>query len=155
MELYKDILLEEERRNILKFVKTKVKELGEKFPGLQSDPNLHTLKEFKVFLKRIKKYLNGYKIQKCWANYSCGDYISFHKHQGTSMVYFLENKSNIGPMFLEKSKSRSPLSWDSLFQVNMSQCPENSLLIFDRDVIHSVPCHLKEDRYSIAIELIK
>ena len=155
MEIYKDILSEEERRNILKFVKTKVKELGEDFPGLQSDPNLHTLKEFKVFLKRIKKYLNGYKIQKCWANYSCGDYISFHKHKATSMVYFLENKSNIGPMFLEKSKSRSPLSWDSLFQVNMSQCPENSLLIFDRDVIHSVPCHLKEDRYSIAIELMK
>mgnify|MGYP003152950900 CR=1 FL=1 len=147
MEIYKDILLEEERRNILKFVKTKVKELGEKFPGLQSDPNLHTLKELKVFLKRIKKYLTGYKIQKCWANYSCGDYISFHKHKVTSMVYFLENKSNMGPMFLKKSKG--------FFQVNMSQCPENSLLIFDSGVIHSVPCHLKEDRYSIAIELIK
>ena len=69
------------------------------------------------------------------------------------MVYFLENKSNMGPMFLEKSKP--PLAWDSIFQVNMSQCPENSLLLFDSDVIHSVPCHLKEDRYSIAIELIK
>ena len=153
MELHKDILLEEERRNILKFVKTKVKELGEKFPGLQSDPNLHTLKELKVFLKRIKKYLKGYKIQKCWVNYSCGNYISFHQHKEISMVYFLENKSNMGPMFLEKSKPH--LAWDSIFQVNMSQCPENSLLIFDRDVIHSVPCHLKEDRYSIAIELIK
>ena len=156
MEIYKDILLEEERLKILKFVKHKLKKLGpvpygeneeEIFPGLQSDPNLHTFKEFRIFLESIKKYLKSYKIQRCWANYSCGNYINFHKHKERSMVYFLENKNNMGPMFLEKEKG--------FFQVNMSQYPENSLLIFDSGIIHSVPCHLKEDRYSIAIDVIK
>ena len=48
MKVYKDILLEEERLEILKFVKTTVKDLGPKYPALQSLPYLHTHKELKV-----------------------------------------------------------------------------------------------------------
>ena len=141
--------MEEERINILKFVKHKVKNLGEDFPGLQSDPNLHTFEEFKIFIEKIKKYLKNYRIYRCWANYSCGDYINFHNHPKPvvkSLVYFLENKNNLGPIFLEKR--------GSFLRVNMLECPENSLLIFDGNKDHSVPCHLKEDRYSIALDLI-
>ena len=41
MNLYTDILLEEERIKILKAVKQHVKNLGPKFPGLQNPPFFH------------------------------------------------------------------------------------------------------------------
>ena len=146
MKVYKDILLEEERLEILKFVKTKVKDLGPKFPGLQSSSNLHQYKELKILLDKIKPIIKGYVIQKCWVNLSHGDHISWHNHPDCdkSIVYYLKNKSNIGTMFKKEGD-----------KVEVSQGLQNSLLFFNSNLTHSVPCHVSEERYSIVFDLFK
>ena len=146
MRIYKNILLKKDRLKLLKFIKTVVKNLGPNFPGLQTDPNLHTHKEILFLLRTIKKHLKGYTIQKCWANFSEGNYMNWHAHPecDISMVYYLKNKSDIGTVFKKQGLG-----------VNVKKCPENSLLIFNSKLVHSVPYHLKEDRYSIAFDLTK
>ena len=146
MIVYKNILSERERLKTLEFVKTVVKDLGPNFPGLQSMPNLHEYKELKELLNKTKKIIKGYAIQKCWANFSNGDYISWHNHLDCdkSLVYYLKNKSKVGTMFKEEGH-----------KVKISPGLENSALIFDSSLTHSVPCHLFEERYSIAFDLVK
>ena len=146
MKVYKNILLEKERLEILNFVKTTVKDLGPDFPGLQSSPDLHQYKELKILIDKIKDIIDGYSIQKCWANFSNGDYICWHNHVdcNKSMVYYLKNKSNIGTMFKKEG-----------LKLEISKGLQNSALIFDSNLTHSVPCHLFEDRYSIAFDLVK
>lgn len=54
MDLYKDILLEEERINLLEnFIKLSVKDLGDSFPGLQTPPTIHLHEEMKILLKKL------------------------------------------------------------------------------------------------------
>ena len=147
MKLYKNILTKKERLSLLKFAKTKVIDLGPNFPGLQSKPDFHTYKEMNILLDKIKKHYTEYKINKCWANFSSGDYISWHSHPSNvpmSMIYFIKNPYNLGPFFKRDQ-----------FEVFVSKCPENSLILFDSSLIHSVPCHLKADRYSIAFDLAR
>ena len=146
MKVYKDILLEKERLKLLEYIKTTVKNLGSKYPGLQSKPNLHTDKEMLPLIKIIKNHLKGYNIERCWANFSMGDYMTWHAHPefDISVAYYLKNPSSIGTVFKKDG-----------FGVHVPECPENSLLIFDSKLVHSVPYHLKEERYSIAVDLIK
>ena len=146
MKLYTDILLEEERIKILEAVKQHVKDLGPKFPGLQTPPFFHEHKTMQVLLEKIKPYYKKYDITKCWAYFSLGNIIAWHDHQGCdkTMLYFLENKCNMGPMLKKEG-----------YEVEITRCPENSLLIFNSNITHSGPCHLPEERYSIAFEMIK
>ena len=54
------------------------------------------------FVNKIKQYIQGYEIYKCWANFSVGDYIFWHQHPEPvvkSLVYYLVNKNNYGTMF--------------------------------------------------------
>tara|TARA_R100001163_G_C4935280_1_gene109439 strand:- start:116 stop:568 length:453 start_codon:yes stop_codon:yes gene_type:complete len=149
MKVYKNILSKKERLKLLKFVKTKLENLGPDFPGLQTRDQLHRKKELLPLINEIGKIntLNKkYGIQKCWGNHTVGDYLCWHSHPNCdlSLVYYLQNKSEIGTVFKKDN-----------FNVYVSKCPENSLLIFDSNQVHSVPYHLKEDRYSIAFDLIK
>ena len=145
-KLYTDILLEKERIKLLKEVKKSVKDLGPNFPGLQTSPVFHINKTMETLLKKIKPYHKKYDIVKCWANFGLGNIIAWHNHPGSdvSMLYFLENKCNMGPMFKKKE-----------CEVEITKCPENSLLIYNSDILHSPPCHLLEERYSIAFDTIK
>ena len=146
MKVHKDILSKKERLKLLKFVKTTVKNLGPDYPGLQSSPNLHEYQELKILLDKIKPFIKNYIIQKCWVNFSYGDFICWHSHPDCdkSIVYYLKNKSNIGTMFKKEGH-----------KVEVSKGLENSLLIFNSNITHSVPCHLPEERCSIAFDLIK
>ena len=144
MKVYKNILLQKEKLKLLKFAKKVVKDLGDNFPGLQSSTDLHKYKELNYFLNKINPYIKNCKILKCWANYSTGDYLCWHNHQDSdiSIVYYLKNKSKIGTIFKKKGMG-----------VMVLECPENSICIFDSKLTHSVPCHLPEERYSIALDL--
>ena len=146
MIVYKNILSQKERLKLLKFVKTVVKDLGPNYPGLQSKNNLHEYKELKQLLNKTKKIIKGYAIKMCWANFSNGDYISWHNHLDCdkSLVYYLKNKSKIGTMFKEEGNN-----------VKITLALQNSALMFDSSLTHSVPCHLFEERDSIAFDLIK
>ena len=116
------------------------------FPGLQTSPLLHQHETMNELINKINPYHKKYDIIKCWANFSLGNTIGWHNHKGSdkSMVYFLENKCNMGPMFKKEGH-----------EVEIPKCPENSLLLFDSNLLHSMPCHLPQDRYSISFELMK
>ena len=146
MKVYKNILSQKEKLKLFKFAKKIVKDLGPDFPGLQSSPDLHQYKELKILIDKIKDIIDGYSIQKCWANFSNGDYLSWHDHSDfdISMVYYLKNKSKLGTMFKQEGT-----------KVMMTKCEENSMCIFNSKLIHSVPCHLPEERCSIAFNLVK
>ena len=64
---------------------------------------------------------------------------------------FLVNKNNYGTMFRLKRETEE----DPTENIKIIECPQNSIHIFDSNMDHSVPCHLKEDRISIAMDLIK
>ena len=143
MKLHKNILTKQEQKDLLKFVKSEVKVLGDSFPGLQTESNLHYNLKLQPLLKKIKKYYKNYKIIKCWALNTTGDFICWHQHKvDLSMVYYLKNKSKIGTMFQKENK------------ILVTKCEENSLFIFDGKEIHSPPCHLHEERYVITFDLI-
>ena len=148
-----NVLTEEERIYILNFVNTKLESIHGS-PGLQTKPNLHTFREMDFFISRIKQYIQGYKIYKCWANFSVGDYIFWHQHPKPvvkSLVYYLVNNNNYGTMFrLKRETEEDPVS-----NIKIVKCPQNSIYIFDSNLDHSVPCHLKENRISITMDLIK
>ena len=148
-----NVFTEEERIYILNFVNKKLENIFES-PGLQTKPNLHTFREMDFFISRIKQYIQGYKIYKCWANFSVGDYIFWHQHPKPvvkSLVYYLVNNNNYGTMFrLKRETEEDPVS-----NIKIVKCPQNSIYIFDSNLDHSVPCHLKENRISITMDLIK
>jgi hypothetical protein len=146
MKFYTDILLEKERLELLEFTEKNVESLGPDHPGLQSFADFHKHEELKILINKIKPFIEEYIIQKCWANLSNGDFIYWHKHDASdkSIVYYLKNKSNIGTMFKKEGH-----------KIEVSEGVENSLLIFDSKLLHSVPCHLPEERYSITFDLIK
>lgn len=145
LETHKNILTKKEQKDLLAFVKTKVEYLGEEWPGLQTKNNLHIYKELKPFLNKIKKYIEPNKIRECWANYTKGDYITWHKHDSKySIVYYLKNSKEVGVMF-KKDK----------YGIEYTKGPENSLSIFDGSKIHSIPnTYEKINRYTIALEIV-
>jgi hypothetical protein len=144
-KLHKNILTKKEQKNLLDFIKIKVEYLGEEWPGLQTKNNLHTYKELEPFLNKIKKYIEPNTIKTCFANYTKGDYIAWHKHDNKySIVYYLKNSKEIGVMF-KKGKNG----------IEYTKGPENSLLIFDGNKIHSIPnTYEKINRYTIALNII-
>ena len=140
-----NILDKKEQSNLLTYIKTTVKNLGPNFPGLQSSADLHLKNELRPFLKKIKKFIKNYSIKKCWANYTNGNYISWHNHSSKiSVVYYLKNPNNLGVMLTNDGCN-----------IFYTKGEENSIIMFDSKIIHSVPnFHLKKDRYTIALELI-
>ena len=148
-----NVFTEEERIYILNFVSKKLENIFGS-PGLQTKPNLHIFKEMDFFISKIKQYIQGYKIYKCWANFSVGDYIFWHQHPQPvvkSLVYYLVNNNNYGTMFRLKKETEE----DPITNIKIVECPQNSIYIFDSNLDHSVPCHLKENRISITMDLIK
>ena len=146
METHTDILSEQERLKLLNFTKKNVQSLGRDHPGLQSFADFHKHEELKILIDKIKPFIKNYIIQKCWANLSNCNFIYWHKHGDSdkSVVYYLKNKFNIGTMFKKEGH-----------KLEVSEGVENSLLIFDSKLSHSVPCHLPDERYSITFDLIK
>ena len=145
-KIYKNILNKKQRKDLLVFVKTKIEDLGEDYPGLQTKNNLHMYKELHPFLNKINKHIKSNKINMCWCNYTDGSNILWHNHEGLkySMVYYLKNPKKLGVMFKNGKHS-----------IKYTEGLENSLVIFDGSKIHSAPnYHKKINRYTIAIDII-
>ena len=148
---YLDVLSKKQQFSILKLVNKKLTRIPG-CPGLQTHPDLHHYQELEPLIVKINKYTTeNFKIIKCWANHTDGSYISWHTHNSDlSIVYYLKNKESIGTVFCINNKI---ISLKGL---------ENSLIIFDSKIIHSVPSIYPGDiekgkpkinRYSIAFEL--
>ena len=151
MKLHKDILTEKERKKLLNFVKTQVKDFGPKAPGLQSTMDLHTHKQTQNFFKiLLDKYFKGLTIENAWANYTKGDEFNWHNHPTChlSAVYFLQNPDSLGTIFRNQE-------YEYYDKIIFTKCPENSLLVFEGGRVHSQPISPKKiNRYTIAVDLI-
>ena len=148
-KIFKNILNKKQKNKLLKFIKKEVKNLGPKYPSLQTDPDIHLKNEMKDFNQQIKKYIAPYKIYKSWGVCSKGEAIAWHRHLGTkySFVYYLHNPDNVGTMFLK------PKEYYNL--VEYSKGLENTLLRFDGTQLHSSPnTYKKTKRYVIAFDTI-
>ena len=82
-------------------------------------------------------------ILNCWFNISKKDSdYKFHNHSNvyTTCVYFLENCENNG----------------TIFQIGNSNlqlmCKDDTIIIFNPEILHSIPKWNGKDRYSIAID---
>ena len=146
IETHDNILTEEERVEMVNFIKTKLKSFTDTHPGLQTDSNLHEYPEMQNFLKKISSHTENFKISHCWANSTSGDNIAWHSHPDfivRSIVYYLKNKCELGTIFKKGE-----------IKVEVTKAPENSLAIFDSRLEHSVPMHLPEERISVTVDLI-
>ena len=151
-EIHENILTEKERKNLFKFIKTKLEYLSDKHPGLQTRNNLHKYEELDIFLKKIKKYCAPYKVFSCWAVYSEGDSVCWHDHHKEekavwSFVYYIKNKDGVGTMFRDPSVKAFDL-------VKYTSGKQNSLLKFSSKVIHSGPISNKKlERYIVSLDV--
>jgi len=154
-----NVLLNKERLKLLKFVKPKLTLLTNddskrSYPGLQTPSDLHTKKEIQPLLKILKKKLNYNKVLHCWANYTDGSYINWHRHNNNendkqeAVVYYLLNPDNLGTMF----KDMMIPNYDKIYYTKAKQ---NSAIKFNASEVHSVPNSFKKiNRISIALNVI-
>ena len=150
---YFNILSEIERIKIVKFLKPLHKDLGPKYPSLQTPADIHTYPELREFVNRIQNVFvefsrtrgltKQYNINKCWSVFKKGTYRTWHTHPTNfSMVYYLDNPDNLGTIFKKED------------QIISTQAPQNSLIIFPSSISHSAPVS-KKSRYSIAIDFVE
>ena len=64
MKIYKNILKEDDKKKIFKFIKKEVEDLGGSYPCLQTPNNIHLKSEMKSFVESVQKYIKPYKIHK-------------------------------------------------------------------------------------------
>lgn len=154
IKVYKNVLTDSERKMLVESSKKYLKKISPDHPGLQSVNYLDRL--FKInqdkdasFLidKLIKKSkLNNLKMRDCWVNYTDLNekYTCWHVHQGIkkSLVYYLDNPENLG----------------TIFRDDREQCQisgmENSMILFDPDIEHTVPYNISLPRLSIAMDFV-
>ena len=147
-KIFKNILNKKQKNKLLKFIKKEVKDLGSKYPSLQTDPYIHLKDEMKDFIKATVRYVKPYKISKCWALCSQGKFIGWHKHLNArySFVYYLVNPDKAGTMFLIDEKYG---------EIKYAKGEENSLIKFEGYRTHSPPnTHKKTKRYTIVFNVV-
>jgi len=154
-----NVLLNKERLKILNFVKPKLTLLpnddaGRSYPGLQTTSDLHTKKEMQTLLKVLKKKLNYNEVLDCWANYTDGSFINWHKHniktdsKKEAVVYYLLNPDNLGTMFRD-------MTIPNYEKIYYTKAKQNSAIKFNASEVHSVPNSFKKiNRISIALNVI-
>ena len=146
-EIYKNILNKKQREKIFKFVKNNLTHV-EGYPELQTENDMHLKDEMKDFIKAMIKYVEPYKITKCWALCSQGKFIGWHKHLNAkySFVYYLINPGKAGTMFLIDEKYG---------EIEYAKGEENSLIKFEGYRTHSPPnTYGKTKRYTIAFDVV-
>jgi len=135
MKIYKNILKEDDKKKIFKFIKEEVEDLGGSYPCLQTPNTIHLKPEMKSFVESVQKYIKPYKIHKCWGVCSVGNIICWH------------NPTEDGTIFLESSEYYDV--------IKHTEGIENSLLKFDNLQKHSIPLTPKKiKRYTIAFDII-
>lgn len=145
IKIYYNVLSEHERINLLESSKLKLYDLGDGFPGLQTDTNFHLCIE-KNTLNKICEKINNNNIDSCWVNYTDHSmkYQYWHNHENVkdTCVYMIENPEKIGTIFKINEEE---------YQMDL---PTNSLITFPPDLMHTVPYNVINPRYSLAIDFI-
>jgi len=147
IEVHYNVLSEKERKNILEISNSKLHNIGNNFPGLQTDTDLHHYIEQNTLNKFCKKVKNK-NIHTCWVNYTDYNmrYENFHNHNvgniKNTCVYMIENPEKKGTVFNVNG---------NFYQIDL---PTNSMIIFPTHLMHSAPYNITKPRYSLAIDFI-
>ena len=152
IKIFYNVFSKKERLKILNQFKPLLRKV-DNYPGLQTDPNLHIICNYNshifnpfIEIKKRTKIVNS--IYKSWINYTDSElkYLSWHDHMKSpydkTCAYMLENPEKIGTWFLIE---------DKIYKV---KCPTNSLILFSKNLIHSVPYDIEKPRYSLAIDFM-
>ena len=115
IRIYRDVLTEKERVELLKDSQKYLSDLGEHFPGLQTCEYLHKLVTFEnyVTLNKLLKIIGFETIHQCWSNYSDDNFTEtcWHTHSvKLTSIYYLENPEELGTLFRVNGKQ---------FQINV------------------------------------
>ena len=158
VHLIENIFSNDKRRQLIEYSKSLLLEnsslvskyLGRRYPGRQSDPNIHLLPTFRSSAEYIinsvkRKTRLNVGITKSWINWTNGkkEDIAWHNHQTDySMVYYMKTV----PFFSD----------GTLFRDQFVKSPVNSLLLFPGYLEHTAPtCPFRIHRYTWAFELNK
>jgi|TARA_B100000035_G_scaffold282146_1_gene263531 hypothetical protein len=154
IKVYKNVLTDSERKILVESSKKYLRKISSDHPGLQSLNYLDRL--FKInqdkdafflidkLIKRSK--LNNLKMQDCWVNYTDLNrkYTCWHVHENIkkSLVYYLDSPENLG----------------TIFRVGCKECQisgmENSMIVFNSDIEHTVPYNISLPRLSLAMDFV-
>ena len=151
IKVYKNVLTESERKQLLKISKKYIKKIGV-HPGLQSENTIEIYLRSRGEGHLIDKIVQKAKLHKLkvnyrtfWFNYSdpSMDYINWHSHGPNiqkGLVYYLENPENLGTMFKIDGKE---------YQIKGE---ENSVIVFDTRIEHTFPNNVTLPRTSVAMD---
>lgn len=144
--IHRNVLKEEERLILLEESKKHLKQLGDNFPGLQTDPDLHQRIQYEgylIFHKLLKKIMFK-SVIKCWSNYSDSEFSDnvWHTHHFTkkTSIYYMENPEELGTLFRVNNK---------VFQINV---PTNTLMIIPGNMEHNAPPNVNKPRQCFVID---
>ena len=151
VKIYNNILSNEERIFLLEKCKPFLFEI-EDSPGLQTYDGLHRAfpNDLDIFEKIKKGGKIDREIKQCWMNYTdinfayefWHDHVTLPKDWDTydySCCYMIENPENLGTWFRLN---------DEICKVT---CLTNSVIVFHKSIIHTVPPNITKPRYSIAM----
>ena len=118
-------------------------------PGKQTPPDLHMKLDYgPLLLSAIRKSIGiNFTIRKSWVNWTNGDKkdICWHIHPDAdySAVWYLKTPL---PFFNN----------GTLFKGGLFKSPQNSVLIFPADIIHTAPpSPFRLDRYTLGMDLMR
>ena len=156
-----NVLSNKERKKIIKDIQPFLmdgEQLGKYYnnphgyPGKQTISNLHQQPEFFSVIKKIENIIKkeiklDLEVTKSWVKYSNSDTpLSWHSHYPNdnvsfASVYYLQTL----PFF----------SNGTLFEDGMVRAPQNSMIIFPADLLHTTPKNLFPfiDRYVMSLNL--
>ena len=159
IKVYKNVLTESERKQLLKISKKYIKKievrrgpLVDVHPGLQSENTIEIYLRSRGEGHLIDKIVQKAKLHKLktnhrtfWFNYSdpSMDYINWHSHGPNTqrgLVYYLDNPENLGTMFKIDGKE---------YQIKGE---ENSVIVFDTRIEHTFPNNVTLPRTSVAMD---
>ena len=135
------------------------------YPGRQSHPTVHLNSNFKwvydIFLKKIKEELKfNFSVHKSWFKYTVGgaNDISWHNHtydnvSFTSVYYIKTNRFLSGGTMFTDSFNITSENKHKKRKHEFVRSPQNSLLIFPSNLVHSTPNVLfRNDRYVLSTD---
>ena len=150
IKIFYDVLTEHERIDFLDRCKPLLRKYTT-FSGLQTKNDIHKLsKENLNIVEKIRKKskINA-SIQKSWMNYTDSEhaYEAWHDHDNPeswnyTACYMLDNPESLGTWFKCDEDVYKP------------KCPTNSLLVFSKSLLHTVPPDVTLPRYTLAIDFV-
>ena len=151
MSLIHNVLSNKDRKKLIKDCQPLLQDLGEGFPGKQTQCNLHLHPDFlspiKDMIRIIVKEtgLDLVVADMAWINWTNGSKkdIAWHRHPDVdyALVYYIKTPI---PFF----------SNGTVFKDGLVRAPQNSMIIFPAHLLHTAPSSpFRFDRYTMAINL--